>query len=168
MNIHDAKSRLKEVRSQARLSQEEFAKRVGVSRGHIANVEAGADLSDPLIKKICREFAILEPWLKTGEGPMRKPIEELIKGELSKYGERAYLEVLLTLAKSKQYDESFARFFERSDRVSESASYGTQVGNERYQRMADMLSRIIHHGDERTISAIEFMLSQSVPKTEKG
>ena len=54
------------------LSQEEFGKRLGVSRSVIANIElnmlARPDQKEPLIKLICKEFNVNEDWLRTGAG----------------------------------------------------------------------------------------------------
>ena len=54
------------------LSQEEFGKRLGVSRSVIANIElnmlARPEQKEPLIKLICKEFNVNEDWLRTGAG----------------------------------------------------------------------------------------------------
>lgn len=54
------------------LSQEEFGKRLGVSRSVIKNMElnilARPDQKEPLIKLICKEFNVNEDWLRTGSG----------------------------------------------------------------------------------------------------
>ncbi|QTA83889.1 HTH domain-containing protein, Cro/C1-type [Desulfonema limicola] len=61
--------RIKAVRSFARLTQTEFAERLGITRSHVAKIETGkAKSSQQLIKLICEKFTINEEWLKTGEG----------------------------------------------------------------------------------------------------
>lgn len=64
------KERLKKIRLDNGLSQEEFAKRIGLeSRGHISALEKGSrNITDRIINDICREFKINEVWLRTGEG----------------------------------------------------------------------------------------------------
>ena len=64
--------RIKQIRSAAKLTQADFAERIGLSRNYIAQVEMGIrDLSDRAIRDICREFNINEEWLRTGDGDMK-------------------------------------------------------------------------------------------------
>ncbi len=64
----------------ADLTQVDFAKDLGVSRGHISNIETGAAVpSDQLIKSICRTHGIEEEWLRDGIEPIRKGQEVLSK-----------------------------------------------------------------------------------------
>lgn len=57
-----------------KLSQEEFGKRLGVTRSVIKNIElnvlARPDQKEPIYKLICREFGVNELWLRTGEGEL--------------------------------------------------------------------------------------------------
>ncbi len=65
------KDRLKILRKELRLTQQEFADRVGISRGNIAAYEVGKNsLSDAVISLICREFNVNEVWLRNGSGSM--------------------------------------------------------------------------------------------------
>lgn len=65
------KSRIKEIRKAANLTQEEFASKLNLTRNFIAQVETGAkDPSDRTVKDICREFGVNETWLRTGAGSM--------------------------------------------------------------------------------------------------
>ena len=65
-------NRIKEVRKAACLTQQEFADRIGVSRGALANYEVGRNEPiDAVIALICREFQINESWLRTGIGDMK-------------------------------------------------------------------------------------------------
>lgn len=71
--------RIKELRKELKLTQREFAERLGVSRDTIANIEGGRiDLKDIFTLSICREFNVNETWLRTGEGEM---FEELTDQE---------------------------------------------------------------------------------------
>lgn len=55
------------------MTQEEFSKRIGLSRNFIAQVEIGTKTpSDRTISDICREFNVNEEWLRTGNGKMFK------------------------------------------------------------------------------------------------
>lgn len=63
-------NRIKELRQALGLTQQEFADRIGVKRGAIANYEIGRNASDTAVALICREFCVSERWLRTGEGEM--------------------------------------------------------------------------------------------------
>lgn len=63
--------RLKELRKTLKLTQQEFADRIHVSRGALAVYEIGRN--EPIgavVDLICREFDVNEYWLRTGEGEM--------------------------------------------------------------------------------------------------
>ena len=63
--------RIKKLRKIAEVSQETFAYSLGVSRGHISNLETGAAIpSKQLIKLICRVWSIREEWLCEGKEPI--------------------------------------------------------------------------------------------------
>lgn len=63
--------RIRIVRKSLKLSQDEFGKRLGVSRGVITNIEFNKTEPKPLfIDLLCREFNADENWLRTGEGEM--------------------------------------------------------------------------------------------------
>ncbi len=51
---------------------EEFGKRIGVAKSTISRLEAGSNnLTDSMIKLICKEFDVNENWLRTGDGSMK-------------------------------------------------------------------------------------------------
>ena len=63
--------RIKEVRKARGLSQDEFGRRLGVTRGAVTNIELNKVEPKPLfVDLICREFDVNEEWLRTGAGPM--------------------------------------------------------------------------------------------------
>ena len=66
--------RIKSLRKSLSMTQEEFSKRIGLSRNFIAQVEIGTKTpSDRTISDICREFNADEEWLRTGNGEMFIP-----------------------------------------------------------------------------------------------
>ena len=66
------KDRIKEIRKSADLTQQEFADRIGIKRGTLANYELGRNEPiDAVVGLICREFQINESWLRTGVGEMK-------------------------------------------------------------------------------------------------
>ena len=72
MNIGE---RIKALRTNKELTQEEFAQAVSVVRSHISLVEAGKrEPSELMIKSIISAFPdISAQWLRTGEGDMYQP-----------------------------------------------------------------------------------------------
>ena len=63
--------RIRIIRKNARLTQAEFAERIGVKANTVTSYETGLRIpSDAVIISICREFSISESWLRTGEGEM--------------------------------------------------------------------------------------------------
>lgn len=68
-------NRIKQIRKHLKLSQSSFGSALGVSRDAINNAEnLRAEISDILIKSICREFGVDELWLRTGEGEMFRAV----------------------------------------------------------------------------------------------
>lgn len=78
--------RIRAVRKFLGLSQEAFARQLGVSRDVIGNIEYDRlkrpDQKEPLYKLICSQFSIDEHWLQTGEGEMIRKADpsDLIMG----------------------------------------------------------------------------------------
>lgn len=61
--------RIKKIRKDADMTQEEFACKLGVKRNTVATYEMGrSDPSNAALSLICREFSVNEQWLRTGEG----------------------------------------------------------------------------------------------------
>lgn len=80
--------RFREVRltlgSNKKISQEAFAKEIGLSRSELANIEYDkTEPKDFTIKQVCDKFHVNEAWLRHGEGEMfRKMTREQ---EISKF-----------------------------------------------------------------------------------
>lgn len=71
------KERLKLLRKSLKLTQEEFAARIGIKRNSYANYEIGRNKPiDAVIFSICREYGVSETWLRTGEGEMLLPVDD--------------------------------------------------------------------------------------------
>lgn len=68
-------NRIKQLRKELGITQEEFSRRIGVKRNTIANYELGRnDPVDSVLSLICREYGVREEWLRTGEGDMYKKL----------------------------------------------------------------------------------------------
>lgn len=73
------KDRIKLLRKNASLTQEEFGIELGVSRIAITTYETGRVIPDKSIRLlICQKFNVNESWLETGEGVPYK--EGLVPG----------------------------------------------------------------------------------------
>lgn len=69
--------RIKELRKRLNLTQQEFADRLSIKRGAVANYEVGRNTpSASVIALICREFNVSERWLREGEGDMFLPQDD--------------------------------------------------------------------------------------------
>lgn len=64
-------SRIREVRKALKLSQKEFAHKIGLKQNSISCIEKpGFTVTEQNIKAICSQFFVNEKWLRTGSGHM--------------------------------------------------------------------------------------------------
>ncbi|WP_250278018.1 helix-turn-helix domain-containing protein [[Clostridium] colinum] len=97
-----------------KLSQAEFAKKIGVSRDVIGNIEYNrAPIKEHMLKLICQTFNVNEDWLRNGNEPIfiensNDILEEFLKKyELSEFMSnivRRYLNL------SPEYQQMFEKF----------------------------------------------------------
>ena len=67
--------RIKQVRSHAKLTQEQFADKLNLKQNTIATYEIGKVVpSDRTLNDICDKFGVKKTWLRTGEGEPFQPI----------------------------------------------------------------------------------------------
>lgn len=99
--------RVKKVRDKAQLTMEQFGERLGnVSKSTISNIENdNRNLTDHMLKSICREFDVNVDWLRTGTGEMFK--ERLPQDEVASYvedllesDENPFYEVIIGMMKA--------------------------------------------------------------------
>ena len=63
--------RIKKLRKQLHLTQDEFGNKLGVANSSISNIEKNRyGITDQMIKLMVKEFGVNENWLRTGEGEM--------------------------------------------------------------------------------------------------
>ena len=75
--MEEIKDRIKKIRKEKKMTQEDFSKKLGLARNSIANYEIGRrEPTNAIIVSICREFDVNEDWLRTGEGEMFIQIPE--------------------------------------------------------------------------------------------
>ena len=95
--------RIKQIRKELSLTMEKFGERLGVRKTAISLIESGRNnLTDQMLKAICREFNVNEEWLRTGKGEMfvedsdsiiDKILSEMPLDDLSQTILRAYIEM---------------------------------------------------------------------------
>lgn len=77
------KARIRQIRKDSGLTQENFGKRIGVKANTVTNYELGLRTpTEAVILSICREFKINENWLKNGIGEMKIPMTRSQQVEL--------------------------------------------------------------------------------------
>lgn len=92
-------TRIKQIRENAGLTQEEFGKRIGSARNTIANYETGNRTpSNAVITSICREFNINEDWLRYGKEPMYKETDDKLSAYVAEIavGDDDFIKDLIT------------------------------------------------------------------------
>ena len=68
--------RIKELRKTLGLTLEKFGARLGVGKTAINKLESGQNnVTEQMVKSICREFNVDYIWLTTGEGEMFRQID---------------------------------------------------------------------------------------------
>ena len=69
--------RVNEVRKKSQLTMDQFGERLGVTKTAISYVVNGKrNLTEQMLKSICREFSVDEEWLRTGDGDMPQKFSE--------------------------------------------------------------------------------------------
>lgn len=69
--------RLKQLRKHLNLNQDEFGRRIGVTKTAVSKMELGTySITDSMVKLVCAEFNINEEWLRLGYGDMFKNFPE--------------------------------------------------------------------------------------------
>ena len=87
---------VREIRKSLNLTLEKFGEKLGVGKTAISNIEVGnRNLTDQMLRSICREYSVSEEWLKNGTGEMfvsltrREKIASFL-GELMKEEDESY------------------------------------------------------------------------------
>lgn len=73
----DIGDRIKALRKELKLTQQEFADAINIQRGAVASWEVKRTVPNtPSLSLICREFGVNREWLETGEGEMYRPTSQ--------------------------------------------------------------------------------------------
>lgn len=71
------KDRIKEIRKELGMTQQEFADKLGIKRTTIGNYEAGRNEPvDSVISLICDRYNVSGDWLRTGRGSMFNEVSQ--------------------------------------------------------------------------------------------
>ncbi|MBS5166352.1 MAG: helix-turn-helix transcriptional regulator [Butyricicoccus pullicaecorum] len=101
-------SRIKNIRKEFALNQDEFGARLGITGSGLSNIENGKrNVTEQMILAICREFAVNEKWLRTGEGAMFVETDDsIIANVAAEYHlsalDKAILKIFLELPPEKR------------------------------------------------------------------
>lgn len=88
--------RIKFLRKTIGLSQRDFGAKLGVGDTAISKLEKGErNLTDQMIKSICREFNVNYAWLLEGKGDMFSALPETLLDEVAEEYELDELDKLL-------------------------------------------------------------------------
>lgn len=107
-------TRTRELRKALGLTQQQFADRLGITRGAVSKYDIDAtDPSDAVISLICREFNVREAWLRDGTGEMleqrtRREDIALYLGKVSSGKASELEELILDLMAETTADEWLA------------------------------------------------------------
>ena len=105
------KDRIKKLRKELDLTQQEFADKLGTARNNIAGYETGKrSPSDAVISLICTKFNVNEHWLRDGTGEMFVQMDmedqlmawagKVLGGQDSKFKKR-FVTMLMSLSDSE-------------------------------------------------------------------
>ena len=119
---------IKALRTQKGLTQEQVAELLGVSKQAISRIEHGvSNVTEQMIKSICREFNVNETWLRTGEGEMFVDMDtedelmrwagEVLSGSDASFQKR-FVKMLMGLnpAQWKVLEEKILELYEEQDK----------------------------------------------------
>lgn len=101
------KDRIKRIRTDAGLTQEEFGKEIGASRGMVTTYERGSVPTLSTRMLICEKFNVNPDWLETGEGNPYK--EGLIPSLLHALAQMPDVRAMLEAKLPNTSDETFRK-----------------------------------------------------------
>lgn len=103
------KDRILKIRKDSGKTQEEFAKKIGLSKNFVWMLEKGGrEPSERTISDICREFNISKEWLLTGKGEMHNIPEDETAAVVSDLLEESnpFYDIIISIMKSyKKLDD---------------------------------------------------------------
>lgn len=96
--------RIRQIRKTLNMTMDKFAQPLGVTSGAISNIENGnRNVTDLMIKSICRTFNVNEEWLRSGTGEMFSLPEDevaVIVSDILENPDSKFYQILLNLART--------------------------------------------------------------------
>lgn len=72
----NVQERIRLLRKKLKLTQDEFSKKINISRSNLCNIENGTiGITNRVIADVCTIFNVSENWLRTGEGEMFRELK---------------------------------------------------------------------------------------------
>lgn len=162
--------RIRKLRKELDLTQQEFAERIGVSRANIGKYETGiSEPSAAVLSLICREFDIQEEWLRTGEGEMFKPKPSDVLDQLAhKYqfsnADYVIAEKFVSLNPNKRkelIENVFGFLHEIETALSDTDPYAPAYGTEPPRPLDGLMDFIKNQQNEREAAEDTYIKSRS-------
>ena len=120
--------RINMIRKKLGLTLDKFGEKLGVTKPTISRIENGVNnVTEQMIKSICREFNVNETWLRTGEGEMFVDMDtedelmrwagEVLSGSDTSFQKR-FVKMLMGLnpAQWKVLEEKILELYEKQDK----------------------------------------------------
>jgi len=149
--------RIRELRKAVNLKQEEFARRLRISKGFLSNLEKDVrQPSDQLMKLIAYEFSSSENWLETGQGEMFITAAEAIKNDIARFGEQAFKETFYEVMKYHNPSESVLSILRESP--------GSCMTDPEFAYMIRTLMLLWSSGDSRLKAWASVQFERAFPK----
>lgn len=108
------KERIKELRKTLGMSQEDFGRKLGITKSAVSRMELGRyDITDTLIKLVCTEYSVEFIWLTEGLGNMFARKSENLVDKINKImnGENEFRKNLFKMF--MEFDDSDLEYLEK-------------------------------------------------------
>ncbi|WP_312070426.1 helix-turn-helix transcriptional regulator [Anaerotignum propionicum] len=167
--------RIKEIRGLLSLSQEEFGNRLGVTKAAISKIEKGnRNITEQMIKAICREFRVNAQWLTEGIGePFLVTPDSLIEKVAEEYNlnsfEKTLMEEYLNLTHEERsvFENFFKNVFQKGNLSKEVAITNGSV--EMAEELSPFVEPKLTAEDEKELELIkQEMLAEKKGRTSSA
>ncbi|MBS6601538.1 MAG: helix-turn-helix domain-containing protein [Clostridium sp.] len=142
--------RIKILRKELKISQEEFGKKLNLKKSAISKYEKGINkVNDRTIINICREFKVNEEWLRFGEGKIFQEVpESTIKRLIKEYNlndtqSKLIIEFLNLNESEREVLAKYITNLSRKDRELEQ-----EVENYRKELLAEQKEKILSASED--------------------
>lgn len=154
--------RIKELRKSKKLTQGDFAEKIGRDRSLVSKLETGeVELSNTTRQAICKAFAVRQGWLLDGRGGLYDDRWDMLEKRAEELGEDIALKLRLMKAAGQAHQELLKTLGAAEDMVACSKFEKEHINK---------LLQIFRYKDEETIAAIIQNIDtlQKVPDKEPG